>query len=113
MLIVENKNIILAKHVITFDTFIKRLIGLMGKTHLSSYEALVIDQCSQVHTMFVFFKLDLIFIDNDNRIIEIVNELKPFSLSPKVKNASKVIELTGGKLSQFDIQKGDRLNVIR
>jgi len=109
MLITENKEIIIARKVIIADTFLRRFVGLMGKLSLASHEALMLVPCSQVHTMFMFFPLDLLFLDEDMVIVKIVYHLRPFSISPNVKNAKYVVEMKSGTLEGLELKEGERV----
>ena len=109
MLMVERTGEQLAARIVKAETFSQRLIGLMGKLSMSSREALIIDPCNQVHTFFVFFPIDLLFIDENNVVIKQVKSIPPFRISPKVKSAQRVVELKGGTLKKLDIVEGDRL----
>ncbi|ACB85879.1 DUF192 domain-containing protein [Natranaerobius thermophilus] len=113
MLIVKRTGQVLASEVIKADTFSKRFVGLMGKISMSSREALIIEPCNQVHTFFVFFPLDLLFIDSNNVIIKDLRNVPPFRITPKVAKASRVVELRGGSLDELDISSGDRLIIKR
>jgi uncharacterized membrane protein (UPF0127 family) len=58
---------------------------------------------------FVFYKIDIIFLDKNNKIIETIKNLKPFS-NYSVKNKySKFIEMPSGFIKKFNIRIGDNI----
>ncbi|HLC46860.1 MAG TPA: DUF192 domain-containing protein [Candidatus Nanoarchaeia archaeon] len=60
-----------------------------------------------LHMLFVFYSLDVLFLDANRRIIEIKQDFRPFSFYTPEKAAVFVIELTAGKAARCRI--GDRL----
>ena len=108
MLVIEGRQEIVAKKVKLANTVFTRLIGLMGKKYLAPDEALVIEPCAQVHTMFMRFSIDLLFLDQDNYILKTVEGLPPYRVSPKVAGARKVVELASGTISQKHIAVGEQ-----
>lgn len=60
-----------------------------------------------LHMWFVFYPIDVIYLDKNKKIVEIKENFKPFSyFSPKNK-AKYVIELKNGKVSKTSSKKGD------
>jgi len=108
MLMLEGRQEIVAKKVKLANTFFARLMGLMGKTHLAPDEALVIEPCAQVHTMFMRFPIDLLFLDQDNYVLKTVAGLSPYRVSPKVAGARKVVELASGTIAEKHITVGEQ-----
>jgi uncharacterized membrane protein (UPF0127 family) len=72
------------------NTFGSRFLGLMGKKK-GEYGLLLIP-CNSVHTFFMRYNLDAVFLDKNNKIISIKRLIKPFSLVPPVPKARKVLE---------------------
>jgi uncharacterized membrane protein (UPF0127 family) len=56
---------VLADVVQLADNFMTRLKGLLGRTGLKSDEALIIQPCKSVHTCFMRFPIDVIFLNNE------------------------------------------------
>lgn len=77
-------------NVIIADTFMKRFLGLMGRKE-SNY-ALLLSPCNSVHTCFMRFQLDLLFLDGDNRIIEKRQAVKPWRGTKIIGKAHSVLE---------------------
>ncbi len=106
------QNNIIASQGIMADTFLRRLKGLLGKTEISDDEALCIKPCKSVHTFFMRFPIDVIFIDRENKVINITKSLKPFKTSKYIKNAMYVIEIGAGMSEIKDVRIGDKVGII-
>lgn len=87
-------------------TFFARLRGWMGKTPAPG-DALLIKPCSAVHTMFMKVPIDVVFVDGGNRVLRIVSGLPPWRLSPRVRGAGAVLELTAGRARELGLKPGD------
>jgi uncharacterized membrane protein (UPF0127 family) len=82
--------------------------GLLGRDCLEPSAALILAPCVAVHTAFMRFAIDVVFVDRDGRALKIVRELAPWRVawSPV---AHAVVELAGGRLRSCDVAVGDRL----
>ena len=67
----------LSHNVDIADTFYKRMKGLLGKSGLKTGEALWIKPCMSVHTFFMKFPIDVIFLNKKNHVIATIKNLKP------------------------------------
>ncbi|MCX7774397.1 MAG: DUF192 domain-containing protein [Clostridia bacterium] len=72
------------------DSFLKRLNGLMGKRE--GHYGLLLSPCNSIHTCFMRYCLDAVFLDSQNRIIAIRSGMKPFRATPVIRKAAKVLE---------------------
>ncbi len=89
------------------ETFLARLIGLIGKDVLQTGEALVIRRCNSIHMFFMRFAIDAIFVDDKNRVTGLAALLKPWHLSPVFWKSSFVIELPAGTIGTSRTSVGD------
>jgi len=87
----------------------QRIKGLLGKRSLSADEALILKPCSSIHTFFMHFAIDVLFLDKNMRIIRLTQNMSPSRLSPIVWASCMVIELPAGKISQINTHVGDRV----
>jgi uncharacterized membrane protein (UPF0127 family) len=93
------------------DSFIKRLRGLIGSRPLKQGEGLLIIPSNSIHTHFMGFPIDVLFVDQDQKIVAIQHELSPWRLGQTHKQARFVIELPAGTAAQSGTQPGDQLQV--
>ncbi len=67
----------------------------------------------RIHTFFVFFSIDLIYLDEDFKILEIKENLSPFWYYNPDKKAYNLIELPGKVLEGKNIEGGDRVKISK
>jgi uncharacterized membrane protein (UPF0127 family) len=103
------KNTILASRCKLAGNFFKRFMGLMGRKHLDTGEALLITPCNSIHMFFMKFSLDVIFLDENNTIVYLLEGIRPWSVSPLIKEACSVLELPAGTIKATGSETGDRL----
>lgn len=89
------------------DSFLSRLRGLLGHTVLKHGEGLWLVPCQQVHMLGMSFAISVWFVDKSGKICEILNELKPFKISPRCKDAVSVIEFPVDWAKMTDTHVGD------
>lgn len=82
--------------------------GLLGRDSLGANEGLLLTPCIAVHTAFMRFPIDVIFIDGDGRAVRVVPEVRPWRMTASLR-AHAVIELAAGTAAAADIQVGDLL----
>ncbi len=104
---------VIAKDARLADTPLKRLIGLLGKKSLAPNEALIIKPCNSIHMFFMKFPIDVIFLDGENHAVGIVENIKPFQLSPLFWQARLAIELPIGAIKQSATQRGDIVRITK
>lgn len=102
---------ILAEDLNIADTFLTSLVGLMGKRQLVSGSGLWIVPCQSVHTFWMRFPIDVIFMDKANRVVHFVENLKPFRVSKHVPKARSVIELPVSSIRTSATRVGDQINI--
>lgn len=74
----------------------RRFIGLMGHPPLANGHGLFLAPCGSIHTLFMRFDLDLIFISRDFRVVRVVTDVKPWRMAWGGWSAWGVLELRSG-----------------
>jgi len=82
--------------------------GLLDRTSLDPSSALVLAPCLMIHTAFMRFAIDVIFVDRDGRVVRIVRELRPWRIAASLC-AYATVELASGALDSRDVAVGDPL----
>ena len=95
--------------VILADNFFTRLRGLTGRTSLNLDEGLLLRPCNGVHTYFMKFAIDVIYISRDGKILKIVEGLKPNKISKGFKNTHQILELSEGAAAKLGLKIKDRI----
>ena len=85
-----------------------RFWGLMWQRSLPQGEALIIDPCNSVHTLFMRFPIDVVFVSRDSHIVKIAEGLKPFRAAVG-RGGRWVIEMPSGAAARAGLAVGDLL----
>jgi uncharacterized membrane protein (UPF0127 family) len=102
----------LGKRIRKAVTFFQRTRGLLGQTEIKENEGLYIPACRSIHTFFMSFPIDVLFIDNDNRVIRMIPSLMPFRIAFGPKKTAGVLELPPGMLKHNRCVAGDKISFI-
>jgi uncharacterized membrane protein (UPF0127 family) len=86
----------------------KRNKGLLGRNGLSEGEGLWIVPCEAVHTFWMQFPIDLIYLDRQKHIKKLVGNVPPWRLSGCL-TAHSVCELPAGTIQKTQTEIGDKL----
>jgi uncharacterized membrane protein (UPF0127 family) len=85
--------------------------GLLGRLRMPPTSAMVISPCFAIHTAFMHFAIDVLFVDKHGRVVQVTRDLRPWRIALSVR-ARMVIELAAGVASQRDINVGDRVSFV-
>ena len=91
-------------------SFAARFRGLMGVAQLPPGSGLLLPRTSSVHTHFMRFPIDVLFLDSEGRIVSVAPAQWPW-LFASAKNAASVLELAGGECERLGLAEGDVLGV--
>ena len=110
-MIFKKGDYILAKNAKEAISFSERAIGLMFKDKMENFDGLLIKPCRSIHTFFMKYPIDVIFLSSDNRVVKIIQNMRPWRMSSIYFRSAKVLELMGGTVKN-SIKKDDQLEVI-
>jgi uncharacterized membrane protein (UPF0127 family) len=102
---------IVCDHAMIADRPLRRMRGLLGRDSLPAGEGLLLQPAPSVHTAFMRFPIDVIFLDRDLQVVKVVEELRPWR-GASARRARSALELAAGAASASGIQSGDRLAVV-
>ena len=105
-LVSVTRNKVLAQKIRYCNNFFTRIKGLLGTSKLDPNEACWIIPCNMVHTFGMQYPIDVAFLNKNNEVVSVVENLKPNRFSPLVKNAHSVLELAPGI---HNLKPGERL----
>jgi len=88
-----------------------RLVGLLNRSRLDEGEGLILTACRSIHTCFMRFAIDAIFVDRAWRVVAIRKSLAPWRMTPIVLRAQAVVELPAGTVARARLVVGDQLVV--
>jgi protein-S-isoprenylcysteine O-methyltransferase Ste14/uncharacterized membrane protein (UPF0127 family) len=104
---VENGRVVCERCVLA-DTALARMRGLLGRRELARGEGILLRPASSVHTAFMRFAIDAVFVDRDNRIVKVVPNLSPWRAA-SARRAKAVIELPAGESERRGLSAGQRV----
>ena len=101
----------LATNVKVADNLFTRMKGLLGRKELPQGEALWIKPCFSVHTFFMKFPIDVIFLNKTNQVIAAVSNLTPHRMTRLYPQSFSVLELPIGTIDAADTVIGDKIEI--
>jgi uncharacterized protein len=102
---------VLAERLERPRTFVGRGLGLMFRRSLPPETAMWIAPCNGIHTFFMRFPIDVVFLDRRQRVVRVYPSLRRWRLVPLVLGAHSVVELAAGTLLPLALSKGDQLAI--
>ncbi len=103
--------IIHLKKVKTYSSFLEKVKGLIGeKEPIETGSGIALPGVNSVHTFFVGYPIDLVFLDSENRILKFAEKLPRFSFSPLVWSAKTTLELKQGSIRKLGLKIGDEID---
>ena len=92
------------------ETPLARMRGLLGRRGLESGEGLLLRPAPSVHTFFMRFAIDVVFLARDGEVMKVVPSLRPWRTAA-ARRAKAVLELPAGEADRRGIHPGIRLNL--
>ena len=99
---------VIADHLLTAFDSTSRRHGLLGREGLPEGSALIIAPSNAVHTFFMRFSIDILFVRRDGGVVKMRSVVRPWRIAASLR-AFAVIELPAGSLAQSNTTAGDRL----
>jgi len=106
----ETKKEAVISNCLLASTFFSRLKGLLGKSKLEKDEGLCLRPCRSVHTFLMRFPIDIIYVNRENKVLKIIENLGANRISPYLKEAYFIIELNAFGCRKKNIEIGDKLS---
>lgn len=103
---------LIADRIKVADNPITRMRGLLNRSSLGKGEGLLIIPCNSIHSFFMKFNFDAVFLTKDNKVVHIIKNMKPWKLSPIIFSAYKTLELPSGVTDEAKLQINDILEFI-
>jgi uncharacterized protein len=108
---------IIAKKIVHCDTLLRKGTGLMFTSRKAVKDAAWLfpfrkPQRVAVTMIFVFYPIDLIFLDKNNKIIELKKNFRPFENYTSKEKISSFLEMEMGTIKKYNIVKGTSIQVL-
>jgi len=91
------------------ERFRERLLGLLARPRLGPGEALALAPCAAVHTCFMRYAIDLLYLDAQDRVIKRVDALPPWRASA-CPGARCTLELAAGEAGRLGLKPGSQID---
>jgi uncharacterized membrane protein (UPF0127 family) len=105
----ETKGTVVAEQVQVADTFWSRLVGLMGRRSLPEGQGMWISRSNSIHTAFMRFRMDAVFLDREMRVVKVAPRMGIFRVAAAFRGGYSVVELPAGAAAKAKVEVGDQL----
>lgn len=106
----KTKHTVIVNEVLTATSFYQRAKGLLGRKDFDRNQTLWIHRCKDIHTFFMAFPIDLVFVDKNLIVTGVKKNIKPWKFAFNLK-ANSVFEFKAGVINNSNIKLGDQLHV--
>ena len=102
---------VVCEHCLLAETWFTRLRGLLGRKGLAEGEGLLLRPASSIHTAFMRFTIDAVFVDRENRVVKVAAELRPWRMAA-CRGSRAVLELPAGEAARRGMRPGVTLTQV-
>ena len=107
----QTRETFLALRVSVADSFLSRLVGLLGRRSLSRESGLWLLPGNSIHTIGMLFSIDVIFVDESYRVVGLRELVRPFSITWPLFRAKSLLELPAYTIYRSRTKVGDQLAI--
>jgi uncharacterized membrane protein (UPF0127 family) len=108
VVLVGPKGQIVCERCYLADRVLPRVRGLIGRQRLDVGEGMLLRPTWSIHTAFVRFPIDAVFLDKELTVLAVESGMKPWRVAWK-RRAHAVLELAAGQCERLSVRPGDRL----
>ena len=109
-LILVNGEVVSHKMRVARNIF-SRMLGLMFSVDLPDCDGFLISPCNSIHTFFMRYSLDVLFLDNDFKIVKAIYGLSPWRMTWVYFKSRHVLEMRAGTMNK-GLKTGEMLEAI-
>lgn len=107
----ESDGVVVCERCEVADGFRTRTRGLMGRAGLEPGEGMLIRPAGSIHTFFMRFPIDCVFLDRELAVVAVREAVKPWRAAA-ARGAKSTLELPAGEVSRVGVAAGDRLRLV-
>jgi len=100
-------------HIERAHHWLQRLLGLMFRRQLLPGHALLLSPCGSVHTAFMRFAIDVVYLDAEFRVLAMRAHMQPWRMSWGPRGARHVLELAAGGAAGLGWTRGAQLGEVK
>jgi uncharacterized protein len=105
----STRNVVLSDRTRIADNMLTRMVGLLSSKGLAPGEGLYIEPCNSIHTWFMRFTIDALFLDKNGSVVKMAPRMKPWKLTSIALKSRGVLELPEGTIERTGTQLGDQV----
>lgn len=91
------------------DTHLSRLRGLIGHRRLGPNEGLWLAPCQGIHTIGLFFPIDVVYLGVGGEVVHLMENVAPFRITPLRRSAHSVLQLPVRTIYESQTRIGDQV----
>jgi uncharacterized protein len=108
--LVQANGSVICERCVVADRMLPRMRGLLGRRELAAGEGLFIRPAPSIHTLFMRFPIDAVFVSREGEVLKISANVRPWR-TRSCRRAHAVLELTAGEAERRGVSVGDRIDV--
>jgi uncharacterized protein len=108
--LVRSDGTVVCEKCLVADSPFTRMRGLLGRADLPPEEGVLLRPAASVHTFFMRFPIDVVFLDRDLRVLGVADRLRPWRAAGR-RGAKAVVELASGEAAKRGVKEGDVLEL--
>jgi uncharacterized membrane protein (UPF0127 family) len=89
----------------------QRTRGLIGRRTIADDRGMLFENCSSIHTFFMLVPIDVVFLGENNVVVRVVSNVRPWRLLVASPGARGVIELAAGAAERYGIIEGETIEL--
>jgi uncharacterized membrane protein (UPF0127 family) len=105
----RDRGTVLADDVALASSHWARFWGLMFRRGLAPGTGILLTKSTSLHGFFMFFRWDAVYVDDDGKVVKVVDGMKPWTISFGGKGAKHALELESGAAARSGTEAGDQL----
>jgi uncharacterized protein len=99
---------VVCEECLVADRPLARMRGLLGRTDLPRGEGVLLRPAGSIHTFFMRFPIDAVFVDREGVVVDVEHALKPWRTARR-RGAHAVLELAAGEADARGVAAGQQL----
>jgi len=108
--LVDENGRVVCQRLAVAGNALARMKGLLGRRSMDEDEGVLLRPAGSVHTAFMRFPIDVVFLDRTMRVVRIAPNLRPWRMAGQ-RGARLVLELDAGAAERNGISPGLRLRL--
>ncbi len=102
---------VVCERCVVAERMLPRMRGLLGRRELPAGEGLLLRPAPSVHTWFMRFPIDVVFLDRELRVMSVRSDVRPWRMASQ-RRARAVLELATGEAERRGVATGDELRLV-